>query len=123
MFGHYLYLIFKYSWKLYKYLTNNYNNTVLCVNNSEGYLPVRESCYQSEIWGEFLEDGSSYALTAQVVKNDIGNNFISSLVFNGSASYRNYMTGLIGDVMSTNTAVTSLLDTAVNNTRNDMNTD
>ena len=113
-------LVFKYSWKLYKYLTNEYNNTVLCVNHSEGYVPVRESCYRSEIWGEFIGGGTNYALAASVVKNVIGDNFISSLVFNGSASYRDYVGGLIGDVMTKNDSITSLLDTCVNNTKNDM---
>lgn len=116
-------LIFKYSWKLYKYLTNTTNNTVLCVNNSEGYVPVRESCYDSEIWAEFIDGGQSYAEAAQVVKDVIRGNFISSLVFNGSASYRDYVGGLIGDVMKTNDSIATLLDTCVNNTKNDMNAD
>lgn len=114
-------LIFKYSWKLYKYLTNTFNNTALCVNGSEGYVPVRQSCYESEIWGEFLEGATGYAEAAKVVKDVIGDNFISSLVFNGSASYRDYVGGLIGEVMTTNTSLETLLDTAVNNTKNDMN--
>ena len=113
-------LIFKYSWKLYKYLTNEINNTVLCVNHSEGYVPVRNSCYKSEIWGEFLDGNTNYAKAAIVVKDIIGDNFISSLVFNGSASYRDYVGGLIGDVMKTKDDVSGLLDICVNNTKTDM---
>lgn len=114
--------IFKYSWKLYKYLTNEYNNAVLCINNSEGYVPVRNSCYESELWGEYVDPvtADNYGKSAIVVRNKIGGHFLSTLVFNGSASYRDYVGDMVGKVIKGNESISTLVDTVVNNTKNDM---
>ena len=110
----------KYAWKFYKYITNTDNNVEVCVNGSEGYIPVRNSCYQSEYWAEFLENDNDYTRSAQVLRNKVGDNFISSLVFNGSAEYRNQMTGLVSAVLTHKGAIGALVDTAVSNTKNAM---
>ena len=44
----------KYGWKLIKYLTSKQVNVSLCVNGSEGYSPVRTSCYTTETYSDFL---------------------------------------------------------------------
>lgn len=109
-----------YAWKLYKFITNTDNNVELCVNGSEGYVPVRNSCYESEDWAAFLEEGGDFALAAEILRYDIGDRYISSLVFKGSAAYRDQMTGLVGATMSKTTSIFDLIDTAVSNTKNAM---
>jgi len=109
----------KYGWKFYKYITNTNNNVELCVNGSEGYVPVRESCYQSELWAEFLEEDTDYARSAKVLKEKINGKFLSSLVFNGSATYREQMTGLVGDAMKGKNLDQAMAN-AVTNTKNAM---
>lgn len=109
-----------YGWKFYKYITSTEINVELCVNGSEGYVPVRHSSYASEDWAEFLGSDTYYAGCARVLQNDINGKFLTSLVFNGSAEYRNQMTGLVGGVMKGEDSIDNLIATAVNNTKNAM---
>ncbi len=107
-----------YSWKFYKYITNTVNNVKTCVNNSEGYVPVKKSCYKSGPWQTYLADkDNNYVKVAKVIRNDIEDNFITSLVFNGSATYRTEATALVANVLSTDTDIASLIATAVSKTK------
>lgn len=110
-----------YGWKFYKYITSTDINVELCVNGSEGYVPVRNSCYASEDWAEFIsDDENNYALCARILRDKIKGKFLTSLVFNGSDTYRNEMTGLVGGAMKGETPIASLMATAINNTKNAM---
>lgn len=112
-----------YGWKFYKYITNTEINVELCVNGSEGYVPVRNSCYSDEAWAEFISDPeNNYALCAKVLRDKINGKFLTSLVFNGSDTYRDEMTGLVANAMKAadKNAIAGLMNTAVNNTKNAM---
>ena len=107
-----------YSWKFYKYITNTQNNCVICFNHSEGYVPVKKSCYKSSDWQDYIADEDNmYAKCALVLKEDIGDSFITSLVFNGSATYRTEIGAVVTSALKTNTGIESLLATAINNTQ------
>lgn len=106
-----------YSWKFYKYITNTQNNCVICFNHSEGYVPVKKSCYKSSDWTDYIADSENmYAKCALVLREEIGDNFITSLVFNGSATYRNEAGALVTAAIKTSDDIGGLIDTAVNNT-------
>ena len=81
-----------YAWKFIKYLTNPDNDAGLCIEDSQGYVPVRESAYESDEYIEFLNDDESvFNLTAKVVMeiNSEGENaYINTPVFKGSAYLR-----------------------------------
>lgn len=110
-----------YGWKFYKFITSTDVNVELCVNGSEGYVPVRNSCYASEDWAEFIsDDTNNYALCARILRDKIKGKFLTSLVFNGSDVYRNEMTGLVGETMKAKTPISDLMNTAINNTKNAM---
>ena len=106
-----------YSWKFYKYITNVTNNSVTCFNHSEGYVPVKKSCYQSSDWQDYVADKENmYAKCALVLREEIGDNFITSLVFNGSGTYREQAGALVTNALKTNTSVSDLIATMINNT-------
>lgn len=79
-----------YAWKFVKYITNGEVNAQLCVNGSEGYVPVRNSAYETEMFQEFMEEGENYAKCYDVVVNQINNGagYVVAPVFKGSASLR-----------------------------------
>ena len=106
-----------YSWKFYKYITNTQNNCVVCFNHSEGYVPVKNSCYRSSDWQDYIADSDNmYPKCALVLREEIGDNFITSLVFNGSATYRTEAGAIVTSALKTNNDIGTLIDTAVNNT-------
>ena len=89
----------KYSWKFLKYITSTNVNMELCVSGSQGYSPVRESCYVTEAYQEFQAGGTMYAETAKVVHNDIDGSYFYTPVFPGSAELRKQCEGIIGTVL------------------------
>ena len=106
-----------YSWKFYKYITNTQNNCIICFNHSEGYVPVKNSCYRSGDWQEYIADSENmYAKCALVLREEIGDNFITSLVFNGSATYRTEIGAVVTSALKTDADIGGLIDTAINNT-------
>lgn len=105
-----------YAWKLIKYLTNSENNCRICLLGSEGYLPVRESSYSEDLYLEFLDAGEIQADIANLVRDQIGNNYFNAPCFPGSAALRKECGGIITEVLSTNDkTITSIFDTAINN--------
>ena len=111
----------KYAWKFLKYITSTEVNAALCITGSEGYAPVRTSCYSTETYLEFMEKGDNYANAAKVLTDDINGKYISSAIFHGSATLRNEVgsavTGLLtGKITNINDAIAS----AINNTKKDM---
>lgn len=106
----------KYAWKLVKYLTGAENNATLCFKGSEGYMPVRESAYTTDIALDFLSnpDYGTYGDTANVVRNDIADKYFSTACFPGSAVLREEVGNLITSALK-GTDVSSAFDTAINN--------
>ena len=81
-----------YAWKFIKYITNGKINAEICINGSQGYIPVRYSAYETSFFQEFMEEGERYAMCYQVVVNDINGSrnagYLVSNAFKGSASLR-----------------------------------
>ena len=110
----------KYAWKLIKYLTSKQVNVSLCVTGSEGYSPVRTSCYTTETYSDFIEDGESYAEAALVTQNDINGRYYNSAVFTGSATLRNEVGSLVTNVLNGKSALDDAFATAINNAKKDI---
>lgn len=107
----------KYGWKFMKYITNTQNNVDLCLA-SEGYVPVRESSYETEDYQLYLEDAELLAESAKVVINDISGHYLSTATFKGSATLRTECAGLVTSYLRGNEKdINKVFDTAENNTR------
>ena len=80
-----------YAWKFIKYITNGKVNAEICVNGSEGYVPVRYSAYETKFFQDFMEEGDRYAMCYKVVVNDVNSKarYLISAAFKGSAALRN----------------------------------
>lgn len=101
----------EYAWKFLKYITNAENNAIVCINGSEGYVPVRQSAYETALFNQFMENGEDYALTAETVINKIDGNYINTPVFPGSAELRDQGGAVITQVLKgTKNAETALND-------------
>ncbi|MBO4541489.1 MAG: hypothetical protein J5736_05895 [Bacilli bacterium] len=107
-------LAVKYGWKFLKYITSTKVNIALCVSGSEGYVPVRGSCYTTEEYAEFLEEGELYAATAEVLNNDISGNYLLSPTFKGSATLRDQFGAVVGSVLKGKIETSAGFDTAFN---------
>ena len=109
-------LLVKYAWKFLKYITNDEVNSVLCVDGSEGYIPVRYSAYSTQRFLSFMRDGESYAKVAKTVINEIDGHYLNTAVFTGSASLREYMAGALADVLLGKKTPTEALNNAISET-------
>lgn len=89
-----------YGWKFMKYMTNEEVNATMCVNNSEGYMPVRNSAYQTATFRNFIgKTGNAYVKVAKVVVEDIDGAYLSTAVFKGSAALRDAVGAMFADTM------------------------
>lgn len=110
----------KYAWKFAKYITSKEINTQLCIGGSEGYSPVRESCYTTETYTDFIESGTSYAKAAMITQNDIAGKYFNSAVFAGSATLREQVGGIISNVFANKASIDSAFTAAISNTKIDI---
>ena len=107
-----------YAWKFIKYLTNPEVNARQCTTNSEGYIPVRESAYNTATFQAFLNSSTSYVKVTKTVINDVAGNYFFSNVFKGSAELRKQCEGCMADVLKlgknpSDTAIEGIMDTAI----------
>lgn len=107
----------KYAWMFIKYLTNPEVNVEMCIRGSEGYVPVRYSAYETEIYSMWLEEGEEYASTAQVVSNDIRDKYLATPVFRGSAKLRDEVGSLLASALSGVKTIDKAFEDCINNTR------
>ena len=84
----------EYAWKFMKFLTNTEYNNDLCLGSSQGYIPVRESCYNTDYFAAFLAEDSIYSKTAEVLLNEISGEYITSDSFKGSDTLRKQVGGI-----------------------------
>ena len=103
----------KYAWKFLKYITNDQVNAELCVNGSEGYIPVRQSAYNTSLFVNFMKNGEEYAKTAETVIHGIDGNYFNAKVFQGSAALREYLKGALADALLAQQGMT--VEQAINN--------
>ena len=107
-----------YSWKLIKYLTNTENNCKICLLGSEGYLPVRQSSYEEDLYLEFLEtlqDGEIQPEIAELVTEKINGKYFNTPCFPGSAALRKECGGIITEALTSNKTISSIFDIAISN--------
>lgn len=104
-----------YAWKLLKFLTNPVNNCNICLTGSEGYLPVRKSAYEQDLYLEFLESGITQVDIANLVTDEIDGKYFNSPCFKGSADLRKEVGGIITLALTTQDPVSDIFDTAINN--------
>lgn len=106
-----------YGFKLLKYLTSTQVNVEMCVTGSQGYVPVRESCYETETYAEFSEEGELYAKTAQVLLDEIAGNYLTTKCFKGSAKLRTAVGAIISSYLSGNSSLDDAFAEAINSTK------
>lgn len=108
-----------YSYKFLKYLTSAEINSDLCINLSEGYVPVRESAYNTDLYQDYLanENNDFMPKVANVVHNEIGDKYFYSPAFKGSAKARSEVGGILTQVLLGNKDVDTAFADAENNTR------
>ena len=109
----------KYAWKFMKYITNGQASAEICVNGSEGYIPVRNSAYETAFFQEFMEEGERYAMCYQVVVDDInaGAGYLVAPAFKGSAALRDECGSLLTASLNAanKEAIPTLVTRAINN--------
>ncbi len=98
-------------WQLMKWLTNEENNIDICLA-SNGYAPVRTSCYTNEIYASYLEESDFMPRCANVVANQINGNFFNYPVFKGTAAARDNVGGIITQVLLGNETIDEAFDRA-----------
>ena len=106
----------RYAWQFAKYLTNTDINVEVTMRGSEGYVPVRYSCYETSLYSRFMSNTRSiFGQTANVLFNDIGDNYLVSKVFKGSAELREAAGGIFASVATGQKAtVTDAFNDAIN---------
>lgn len=107
----------EYGWKFIKYLTNTNNNIELCIRGSEGYNPIRQSSYETELYFDFLEDGENYAEVSTIVVDEINGHYFNTAVFKGSATLREQVGGIVTSVLLGNSTIDKAFADAINNTK------
>ena len=103
-----------YAWKFMKYITNGQVNAELCINGSEGYVPVRYSAYETEFFQEFMAEGEKYAQCYQVVVDDISN-YLVTPCFKGSAKLREECGSLLTAALRGDDTIDTLMQRAIDN--------
>ena len=107
-----------YAWKFMKYITNGKVNAEICVNGSEGYVPVRYSAYETKFFQDFMEEGERYAMCYKVVVNDVNSKarYLISAAFKGSAALRNECGTMLTAALNaaSKDAIPALVTSAIN---------
>ena len=98
-------------WQLMKWLTNEENNIDICLD-SNGYAPVRESCYTNEVYAGYLEETDFMSRCAKVVADEINGNYFNYPVFKGTATARDQVGGLITQVLLGHKSIEQAFDDA-----------
>lgn len=88
----------KYAWKFLKYITNEKNNINIALT-SNGYIPVRESCYTNPDYAEYLAEKDYMSVCANTVVKEINGNYFNYPVFVGSDKARDAVEGIITNVL------------------------
>ena len=108
-----------YAWKFMKYITNGQVNAEICVNGSEGYVPVRHSAYETSFFQEFMEEGERYAMCYKVVVEDVNSEggYLVNTAFKGSASLRDECGSMLTAALTAanKEAIPALVTRAINN--------
>ena len=108
-----------YAWKFMKYITNGQANAEICVNGSEGYVPVRHSAYETSFFQDFMAEGERYAQCYKVVVEDVNSEggYLVSKAFKGSAALRDECGSMLTAALTAadKDAIPALVNRAINN--------
>ena len=88
----------RYGWEFIKYITSPTNNVDLTMQ-SQGYVPVRKSAYETEDYKLLLDSTDYSAEVAKTVIHEINGNYFNYPVFKGSAEARNQSEGAVKQVL------------------------
>lgn len=110
----------EYGWKFIKYITNTENSASLCLD-SNGYIPVRSSSFESEDYSSYLKLDDFLPRCADVVYSNINGKYLNYPVFKGSATARDEVGGIITQVFLDKKTVDKAFEDAYNNTLIAMN--
>jgi len=107
----------KYAFKFAKYLTSSTLNTKLCINDSQGYSPVRTSCYSSDVYKAYVEENSdSLMVKAGQVVSELDGHFLVAPAVKGSAKAREEVGGIITKVFKGSASVADAFASAYQQT-------
>ena len=110
-----------YGYKFLKYLTSTDVNTELCINGSEGYIPVRQSCYETDLFKDFSSNTSlMVGQVANIVASEIQGNYFNTPCFKGSAYARDAVGSILSQVFTNNRSIDEAFTFAENETKNQM---
>lgn len=109
----------KYGWEFMKYLLNTENNVDICLA-SQGYIPVRNSCYEDEVFSEYLLGEDYMAKVYDAIVNDISGNYYNFPVFEGSDKARTEIESAVKNTLLGNGTAESNLEIAKNEALKDV---
>ena len=109
----------KYAWKFLKYVTNAAVNVDLCVNGSEGYVPVRYSAYETTYFQEFVAEDEYFSEIYKLICCSEPFKYYTLYAFEGSAALREQCGSLLSAVCLTSSKenIPPLIQTAIDNAR------
>jgi multiple sugar transport system substrate-binding protein len=99
-------LKYKYGWKFLKYLTSTEVNLDLALYGSAGYVPVRESCYETDYFKEWVADAEFLGDVQKIVREKINGHYLNTACFSGSSKSREAVGGIIAQAFSNTKAKT-----------------
>ena len=89
----------EYGWKFLKYISNTENNVDAAYLGSEGYIPVRKSCYEFDYYKEYLENDEDFlSRAANCVVNEVDGKYLTTPAFRGSSAARDFAGAIIANV-------------------------
>lgn len=111
-----------YAWKFVKHILNTDNNLSMCLK-SQGYMPVRHSCYEDPDYIDYLEEGKStskdadfLAKVANCVINDVAGQYYTYPVFPGTDFCRDQVGAVVTNALLGKGSAEDLLRTAYEET-------
>lgn len=105
----------EYGWKFIKYITNTQNSSDLCIN-SNGYIPVRKSSFETDDYVAYLAEDDFLPRCGNIVYKEINGNYLNYPVFKGTATARDEVGGIITQVLLEKKSVDEAFKDASNNT-------
>ncbi len=86
-----------YAWKFVKFLTNPEVNAVLCIEDSQGYVPVRYSAYETPEFQEWLDMPETIMIQSAkvVMRMNEDEVYYTSKSFSGASELRDQCGGVI----------------------------
>ena len=107
----------KYAYKFAKYLTSTAINTKLCIVDSQGYSPVRTSCYATDLYQSYVEENAdSLLVKAGDVVSKLDGHFLVSPAVKGSATARTEVGGILTRVFKGSTDIDDAFSSAFQQT-------